>query len=476
MTSRPDRTLPRADIAPRPPVSGKSILLIEDDATLNRLLKAQLTQAGYEVRGVLRASDAVRAVSEQEPALILLDNRLPDRDGLELLQELSHICPVIMLTAHGAIYQAVHALKLGACDYLTKPIRPEELELAIERALDHAQLKRSGDFLKTRLDLLTTSPMVGTSPVFNEVRRQIGLFGPTDATVLILGESGVGKELVARAIHESSLRRDASYVAIDCSTLQESLFESELFGHERGAFTGADRRKPGLVEVAEGGTVFLDEIGELSPALQAKLLRVLETGAFRRVGGVIDLKANVRFIAATNRNLLAMGADGRFRMDLYYRLSRFVLTVPALRERGDDAVEIARHFVTTRNFHRSVSKFLDDTAIAAIRSYRWPGNIRELKNVIERAVLLSGEQPTVNSVDLGLGPSAASAGNQVTFSFENLPTMDELQSQYVEQLLSQGTYSRARIAETLGISERTVYRFLLSRQRRLGLSSETQER
>lgn len=452
-----------------PPVNrpAKPILLIEDDATLNRLIKAQLGRAGYDVRGVLRASDALRFITEEEPALILLDIRLPDRDGLELLQELRQTCPVILLTAHGAIHQAVNALKLGAHDYLTKPIRPEELEVAIERALDHAQLKRSGDFLKDRLQSLTTATMVGNSKVFNEVRRQIGLFGPTDATILILGESGVGKELVARAIYDSSLRSEESYVAIDCSTLQENLFESELFGHERGSFTGADRRKLGLIEVADGGTVFLDEIGELSLALQAKLLRVLESGTFRRVGGVTDLKANVRFIAATNRDLVAMGGDGKFRMDLYYRLSRFVLTVPPLRDRGDDACEIAHHFVRTRNFHRSVDKHLDDTAVAAIRSYRWPGNVREMKNVVERAVLLSGVEPQITAGDLGLRTKGASTADaSIDFNFDHLPTMEELQTRYVEILLDRGTFSRAKIAESLGISERTVYRILQSRKRK----------
>lgn len=468
MAPRPEPvTLARSDTpaAVRP---AKPILLIEDDATLNRLITTQLSRSGYVLKGVLRAQDALRTIEDEEPALILLDIRLPDRDGLDLLQELQHICPVIVLTAHGAIHQAVRALKLGAHDYLTKPIRPEELELAIERALDHAQLKRSGDFLKDRLQSLTTTTMVGASRMFEELRRQIALFGPADATVLILGESGVGKELVARAIHDSSSRAKASYVAIDCSTLQENLFESELFGHERGAFTGADRRKLGLVEVADGGTVFLDEIGELSLGLQAKLLRVLELGSFRRVGGVTDLKSNVRFIAATNRDLVQMGGQGKFRMDLYYRLSRFVLTVPALRERGDDAVQIARHFVRTRNFHRGLDKSLDESAIAAIRSYRWPGNVRELKNVVERAVLLSGREPEITQADLGLTikPEPGTQEEGVRFIFKHLPTMDELQAHYVETLLDRRNFSRARIAEALGISERSVYRILQALKRK----------
>jgi len=456
----PAETARGANPAAQRPV--KPILLIEDDATLNRLITAQLSRAGYVLKGVLRAQDAKRAIEEEEPALILLDIRLPDRDGLDLLQELQQICPVIVLTAHGAIHQAVRALKLGAHDYLTKPIRPEELELAIERALDHAQLKRSGDFLKDRLQSLTTTTMVGASKVFDEVRRQISLFGPTDATILILGESGVGKELVARAIHDASTRAREAYVAIDCSTLQENLFESELFGHERGAFTGADRRKLGLVEVADGGTVFLDEIGELSLGLQAKLLRVLEVGTFRRVGGVTDLKANVRFVAATNRDLVTMGAQGKFRMDLYYRLSRFVLKVPPLRERGEDAVQLARHFVQTRNFQRGVNKGLDEGALGAIRNYRWPGNVRELRNVVERAVLLSGTEPQITAADLGLSLRAEppQQDDGIRFNFKYLPTIDELQAHYVETLLNRRHFSRARIAEALGISERSVYRIL----------------
>jgi len=462
MATRYEADTARRTELPVPPRIAKPILLIEDDATLNRLIISQLSRAGYNLKGVLRAQDAKRAIEEEEPALILLDIRLPDRDGLDFLQELQHICPVIVLTAHGAIHQAVRALKLGAHDYLTKPIRPEELELAITRALDHAQLKRSGDFLKDRLQSLVATTMVGTSKVFDEVRRQIALFGPTDATVLILGESGAGKELVARSIHESSARAKDAYVAVDCSTLHENLFESELFGHERGAFTGADRRKLGLVEVAEGGTVFLDEIGELSLGLQAKLLRVLELGTYRRVGGVTDLKANVRFIAATNRDLVAMGAQNRFRTDLYYRLSRFVMNVPALRDRGDDAVQLARHFVRTRNFHRGVDKVLDDSAVAAIRTYQWPGNVRELRNVVERAVLLSGEESPPPAAVPGLGikaePPAPDEG--IRFTFKHLPTMDELQAQYIEMLLERRHFSRAKIAEALGISERSVYRIL----------------
>ena len=447
-------------------VGRKLVLVVEDDATLNRLIVRQLEQAGYAAKGVLRWGDAARAVTEEQPALVLLDMRLPDADGLEVLPSLEGTCPVVVLTAYGAIEHAVKALRAGATDYLTKPVRAEELELAITRALERVSLRRDGEFWKEKLHSIVGGRMIGSSPAFSRATSLVDMVAPTDQTVLILGESGVGKELFARAIHDGSPRSKASFVAVDCSTLQENLFESEVFGHERGAFTGADRRKEGLVEVADRGTVFLDEIGEVTPAIQAKLLRILETGTFRRLGGTKDLRADVRFVAATNRDLADMVKAGRFRADLYYRLSRFVLSVPPLRDRVDDIVPIAESFIANRAFHRGIDKRLGSDAVAAIRAYSWPGNVRELKNVIERAVLLSGTSPTIDAAALGLGVEAKeqrpveSTGEGFTLRFPSPPTLEEIEKAYLADLLKRPGVSRAEIAEILGISERNTYRLI----------------
>ncbi len=449
-------------------IGRKLVLVVEDDATLNRLLVRQLEQAGYAAKGVLRWADAARAVSEEEPALVLLDMRLPDADGIDVLPKIEGVCPVVVLTAYGAIEHAVRALRAGATDYLTKPVRAEELELAISRSLERVSLRRDGQFWKEKLTSIVGGRMIGSSPAFRKATSLVDMVAPTDHTVLILGESGVGKELFARAIHDASPRASASFVAVDCSTLQENLFESEVFGHERGSFTGADRRKEGLVEVADRGTVFLDEIGEVTPAIQAKLLRILETGTFRRLGGTKDLRADVRFVAATNRDLSEMVKAGRFRADLYYRLSRFVLSVPPLRERGEDIVAIAESFVVNRNFNRTMDKRLGADAIAAIRAYPLPGNVRELKNVIERAVLLSGANPVIDVGALGLTVERREPEPEAGFAlrFPTPPTLEEIEKVYLAQLLKRPGISRAEIADILGISERNTYRLIAKHELR----------
>lgn len=438
----------------------KQILLIEDDATLSRLIVDQLERLGYATVTAPRWSVAQAKLEESEPRLAILDIRLPDADGLEVLPGLAEHCPVVVLTAYGSIDNAVRAMKAGATEYLIKPVGAEALEFAVSRALETESLRRDNEFWKRRFEADSGTRMIGDSPGFADVRKLIGIVAPTDTTVLIEGESGVGKELVAQTIHEQSMRATTKFVAIDCCTLQENLFESELFGHERGAFTGADRRKQGLIEVAEGGTVFLDEIGETTAAIQAKLLRVLETGHFRRLGGNKDLTGDVRFVAATNRSLEEMAAAGEFRADLYYRLSAFVVLVPPLRERRADIPALAEHFLQARHFSTRRKKHFKKRALAALSDYAWPGNIRELRNIVERAALVSGDDAEVGPEHLALPPGTTASLHRTNLSFEGEPTLEELRRTYLEALLNKYDGRRARVAEVLGISERNLYRLL----------------
>lgn len=438
----------------------QTIIVIEDDATLNKLLCAQLRASGYNAVSARRWSEVHSLLTTIEPVLALLDIRLPDANGLEKVAELADICPVIVLTAHASIDQAVTAIKHGAADYLTKPVSPSELDLIIQRTLAAHTMRRDYEYLRRQANLTVGKELVGNSAAMAELRRMIGIVGPSNTTVLVLGESGVGKELIAAAVHQASSRAAGNFVAIDCSTLQSSLFESELFGHERGSFTGADRRKEGLIEVGAGGTVFLDEIGEMSLQLQAKLLRVLETGRFRRVGGTKDLVANVRFVTATNRDLEKMCREGTFREDLYYRLSAFVLKAPPLRERLDDIPLLAEHFLQTRDFARHASKTWSKGALDALMSYNWPGNVRELRNIVERAALISGSETEIRVSHIGPLRRQPRSGVQYVFSFETPPTLDEIATTYLRKLLTEGDRNRADIARVMGISERQLYRML----------------
>jgi DNA-binding NtrC family response regulator len=438
----------------------KRVLVVEDDKTLNRLLVEQLTRLGFEARGASSRAQALETLEQFEPSLIILDVRLPDTEGMSLLLELHEVCPVVVLTAYGSVTQAVKAVKAGAAEYLIKPVSPHSLELAVSKALETAALKRNAQFWQEQARPDAGPQMIGNSPAFAEVSRMIGLVAPADTTVLIEGESGVGKELVAQSVHSQSPRSSNHIVAIDCCTLQENLFESELFGHERGAFTGAERKKEGLIEVAESGTVFLDEIGEISPAIQAKLLRVLETGQFRRLGGTRDLVANVRFIAATNRSLQEMVSEGTFRSDLYYRLSAFIINVPPLRQRKGDVELIAEHFLQTRKFLRNADKKFTPQTLKALAGYNWPGNARELRNVVERSILISAESPLISPQHISLPKLAEINDAKVQFSFDHEPTLEEIRSFYLAYLLETHNGNRLEVSKALGMSERNTYRLI----------------
>lgn len=439
------------------------ILAVEDDNLLNKMLVHQLEGMGHSVTGVDSMSKAREYLGKYEPDLIISDMRLPDGDCLTELPALCDSCSVIILTAYGTVKNAVDAIHAGAADYLTKPVSPEELTLTVRRVLDTAALKADHQFCKARLQAQVGSQsfMIGSSPALERVKEHIDAVASSDMTVLVLGESGSGKELVARAIHEQSHRAKRNFVAVDCCTLQESLFESELFGHEKGAFTGANQRKKGLIEGASGGTLFLDEIGEIPLPIQAKLLRVLETGIFRRVGGTRDLTADVRIVAATNRNLKKMSENGDFRADLFYRLEAFTIYTPPLHERREDIPYLVEHFIRNHNFSRRVQKTVTKEAIRKLIAYDWPGNVRELKNVVERSIILSRSNKTIREQHLTFSAcEKQKTGFQLDVPPGADPTLDDLEASYLKLLLTKHAGHRASVAEVMGISERHVYRLI----------------
>jgi DNA-binding NtrC family response regulator len=436
-----------------------TLLIIEDDQLLNRLLGEQLASAGYRVQGVHSLAEAEAWLKGHECQLILTDMRLPDGSGLERLPTLAEQAPVVMLTAYASVQDAVQAIQLGAAEYLVKPVNPDELRVVVARALENARLREAYGFCK-RLKSRSEKTLVGDSPALNAMKDILSAVAPTDVTVLVQGESGSGKELVARALHDQSGRAKASFVALDCCTLQEKLFESELFGHERGSFTGAERKKKGLIEAAAGGTLFLDEIGEIEPAVQAKLLRVLETGQFRRLGGVKDLNANARIVAATNRDLESMSREGGFRADLFFRLSAFIIEVPPLRERRTDIPDLCRNFLAKLPFPNREKKSFSPAALEQLSAYDWPGNVRELRNVVERAIILSRDAEEILPTHLAFGSPRGEARHDGGVAFDGEPTLEEIERQYLERLLDKYQGHRSKIARVLGVSERNVYRMI----------------
>ncbi len=438
----------------------KSILVVDDDKVFNELMVSQLTELGFVVTGVHSGAETNKYLEKYEPDLILLDIQLPDVDGLSMVPDLVAQAPVIVLTAYGSVKNAVDAMKQGVAEYLVKPVNLVELELTVHRTLGYAEMRQDYQFVWSRERAGRKSFMVGRSDALNQVNELIRSVAREDVNVLITGESGVGKELVAREIHDLGTRTDRNFVTLDCCTLQENLFESELFGHERGAFTGADRQKKGLVEGAKGGTLFLDEIGEIGQAMQAKLLRILETGNFRRLGGTKDLQSDARILVATNRDLESMAKENEFRADLFYRLSAFSIKVPPLRERREDIPDLVEHFIDYHDFSRRISKKLSPSALHTLGAYDWPGNVRELRNVVERAIILSADDPTIQPEHLGLPQGRAGNAAPVSFSFDHEPTLEEIKMSYLKTLLDKYRGHRSGLASALGVSERNVYRMI----------------
>ena len=436
------------------------ILIVDDDPGMRETLEAVLREDGYQVGTAGDGGQAVQAVRDGSFDVVLLDLRIPDCNGLEILARLKHLMPetaVIMMTAYGTVKTAVEAVKSGAYDFLTKPFELDEMRLLIKKALELQKLARDNVELRAMLqDRVVFRDIVGASQAMQEVFEVIRKVVNYDVTILICGESGTGKELVAQAIHHNSTRRDKPFIKLNCAALPETLLESELFGYDRGAFTGAVTGKPGRFELAEGGTLFLDEISDTSPNMQAKLLRVLQEKEFERVGGRRTIKADVRILAATNRDLKGEVEAKRFREDLFYRLNVVPICLPPLRERRDDLPALADHFLHELNpiFHKDFAA-VSPEAMAGLLRYQWPGNVRELKNVLEKAILL-GEGPTIIPAHLPDEVRALCLAGSPLGNSKGHPTLDDLEKEHIDQVLRAVAWNQSKAAELLGIHRNTL--------------------
>jgi DNA-binding NtrC family response regulator len=432
------------------------VLVADDERNLRELLVRELTRRGHAVTGVSDGQAALDQLAEDVPDVLLLDIKMPRVEGIEVLralQEYPEAPQVIVMTGFGEVSTAVEAMKLGAYDYLTKPARIEELDILIGKAAEKGRLIRQNVALRAQLGPAAAG-IITTSPAMEEVLRVIDRVAPTDSSVLILGESGTGKELVAQALHERSPRSAQAFVPIHCGALPREVLESELFGHEKGAFTGAVNAKPGLIELAEGGTLFLDEIGEMELDSQVKLLRVLESLSFFRVGGTRRRTVDLRLVTATNRDLREAIKANQFRQDLYYRINTITVSLPPLRERREDIRPLAEHFLEQNAPYGR--KKLSPASLQALERYDWPGNVRELQHVVQRAVILCrGDeiQPDDLPIEVRGGRLAtAPAGG----------SLEEMERQHIIATLKQVGGHRGKAAALLGIDPKTLYRKILT--------------
>jgi DNA-binding NtrC family response regulator len=446
------------------------ILLVDDEPRMVALLQAALTERGHDVQGVHAGQAALELVTAQAFDLVLTDLRMEPVDGMAVIAGVKERSPgtaVVVLTAYGDVQTAVTALQRGAFHYLTKPINFDEVAHVIDQALQAAAVQRENRLLRQVVRRLEGEVrLLGEAPATRALRALVARVAPSEATVLIRGESGSGKEVVARALHEQSRRAGGPFVAVNCAAIAESLLESELFGHRKGAFTGADRDREGLFEAAHGGTLLLDEIGEAGPGVQSKLLRVLESRRINRVGDPRERAVDVRVLAATNRPLERAITEGTFREDLYYRLQVFPLDVPPLRDRLADLPALANHFLA--RFGRANQK-LPAMTLARLQTHHWPGNVRELRNLVERAHILAGTAPVADEhfvLDMaGRGPTAPAVAD--TASDQDL-NLDSNARRLIRQALARAGGNKTLAADLLGITRRTLY----SRLKLLGMEEE----
>jgi DNA-binding NtrC family response regulator len=449
--------------------SADSVLVVEDDEAIAKVVSLLLRQRGLHVVWVTSGEDGIVELEKRPFDVVVSDNRLPGMDGLALLEHVRSRqpeLPVVLVTAHGSVALAVDAMKRGATDFVQKPFDKDELVFVVEKALAGSRRERIAVPPPELGPPASTHGMVGHSAALADVFAILRKVAPTTATVLVRGETGTGKELIARALHDGSPRKNEPFVRVHCAALPETLLESELFGYEKGAFTGASQRKPGRIELAHKGTLFLDEIGDISPAVQVKLLRVLQEREFERIGGTQTLRVDVRFVAATHRNLETMMAQGTFREDLFYRLAVVPIFVPPLRERGEDVARLTRHFVAAfaTSSGRNPPIAIEDAAVDLIAAQTWPGNVRQLQNFVERLVVLAEgnvirraevERELIRGATSGRPPSMAEAGATTDMSLD--AQRREIEKEALVRALKQAGNNRTRAARLLEVSRRTLY-------------------
>jgi len=441
-------------------MSKEHVLVVDDEKLIRFTLRESLAEEGYVVHEAADVGEAMAMCERRRIDCAILDHKLPDGDGFELMttiHELQPEVPVILMTAYSSVQKAVEAMRRGAFTYVNKPFETDEMVFNVRTALETTRLRREVHALRREQAEEGLGAVIGTSDAMREISRLTKILASSRArTVLLLGDSGTGKGLLARAIHQGSERKDKPFLTITCTAIPEALLESELFGHERGAFTDAKSAKPGLFEVADGGTVFLDEIGDMPLALQAKLLSVLEDRTFKRLGGVTEIEVDIRVVAATNADLEQRVRDDKFRLDLFYRLNTFPIRIPPLRERADDIILLAEFFIEkfNREFNKKVEGIAPD-GIEALRRHDWPGNVRELRNAIERAMIL-GSGSMISSSDLALslqpgGADGAAEGRLLKLPEDGLD-MEELERDLVRQALEASGGTQSKAARLLGMT------------------------